>query len=187
MKKESRGLVLAQKNNITSIIDEHYGRICAHSFISLFVGGFYTYSLEKNSALYLISYEEIFNEPLEIASHDIFFLHHLFEITIQCVPLGSYVKDIFLFFAWLYDQEISFFTKKNKKYVIFRLLSYVDMWPTDPIKYSLLLRITQIPIDRINQETLDLIPDEILSDWINDDFFNQGLYKKLKTKLFLNL
>jgi len=49
------------------------------------------------------------------------------------------------------------------------------------------LRITQIPIDRINQETLDLIPDEILSDWINDDFFNQGLYKKLKTKLFLNL
>lgn len=187
MKKESRGFVLIQRNSVASIIDEYYGRIYAHSFNSLSTGGFYAYQIEKTNTWYTIMYEEIIDLPEHIVIHNIFFLHHLFEITIRCTPVSSYVRDIFLFFLWLYSKNPDFFTQKNKKYVVFRLLTYLDMWPFEPIRYSLLLKIAQIPIDQVSQATLDLISDEILNQWLNDDFFNNGLYKKLKTKPLLHV
>jgi uncharacterized membrane protein YqjE len=185
MALQHRGIILFQNDTRVSLVDECCGRITARSFLPLLVSGMYTYDLEYFAQQQYVKQQELFFLPLQIIHEDFLFLHHLFEIALLFAPVGSCVQGLFGLLLWVYDKPSCWFSEKNKKFVLFKILSLLGIWPVREYFHETLLEIAEFPIDRINEEVLQLVSEEELEQWLARSILCHPLLQKMKTKLFL--
>jgi hypothetical protein len=180
-----RGIVLFQNETLVSLVDECCGRMTARSFFPLLVSGVYMYDLEYFAKHHVIKQQELSFLPLQIIHEDFFFLHHVFEIALLFAPVGSCVQGLFGLLLWVYDKPSSWFSEKHKKFVLFKILSLLGIWPAREYFHAVFLKIAEFPIDRINEEVLQLVSEEELEHWLARSILCHPLLQKMKTKLFL--
>ena len=180
-----RGIVLYQNNTQASLIDECCGRVEVCSFSALMVGGMYEYALESYAKQHVVRQQELLFLPLQIIHEDFLFLHHIFEVMLLCAPVGSCVQGVFSLFLWLYNKPALWFSDKHKKFILFKLLSLLGIWPVQNHLYKTLIKIAEFPIDSISDETLELVSETNLEEWLTQSLGCHSFSKKMKTKLFL--
>lgn len=185
MKKQNRGVILSRKDTLVSVIDELQGRFIATTFRPLLVGGLYEYDLVPFGKIYSLFHEELVMLPFDIAQQDILFLHHILEICLLFAPVGSCAQGVFQLFFYLYTNSLSSLSQKFKKFVIFKLLSLLGIWPHELVNNKFFFRIAETPIDRLNQEIIDLVSEKEIGHWIYQSMRYDPIFEKMKTKLFL--
>jgi len=185
MEKQNQGIVLSRKNNVVSMIDVTHGRFLATTFRTLMVGGVYSYDLMPFGTIYTLSHEELVLMPFEIARHDILFLHHMLEICLLFAPLGSCAQGVFQLLLSVYSESSLWSSHKRKKFMVFKLLASLGIWPNRTMPNTRFLQIAEIPVDRINAEVLELISEKEIEHWICQSMGQDPVFARMKTKIFL--
>lgn len=185
MKKQSRGIVLFKKGDMVSMIDEIHGRFLATTFRDLMIGALYVYDVIPYGKRYTLSQEELVSVPFEMIQSDIVFFHHILEICLFFAPLGSCVEGVFQLLLQVYNEPCLWLSYKSKKFLVFKILASLGVWPSQILLNKQFLQVAEIPIDRINAEILDLVPEKEIELWIQYAFAQDPMFAKMKTKIFL--
>lgn len=185
MEKQNHGIVLSRKNNVVSMIDVKHGRFLATTFRTLMVGGLYVYDSTPFGTIYALSHEELILMPLETVRHDILFLHHMLEICLLFAPLGSCARGVFELLSLMYRESSMWTSDKWKKFMVFKLLSSLGVCSNQIIPNTRFLQFAEIPVDRINEEVLELISEKEIEHWICQIMGQDPIFARMKTKIFL--
>lgn len=162
-----------------------------HVFIQskkmLSIGSFIAYTkTQKGESCFgeCISIEDM---PLLIAKEDIYFLHHIFEIVYSFMPIGKTINGLFEHVFFLYTESITMYMQHMlwKKLFIGRLLFLLGIYKEEEKAIvSFLHKINHVPIDRMSIESLDLVEEETLNNWLLTIFSMHQKLNKFKITYF---
>lgn len=164
----SSGIVLKKQRNFVLFLDQQMGIINIVCFFEkLFLGSLYEYCIEQlGEENYKISEIELVFMPLQIARADLDFLHYLIYFVQQTAPIGSCVEGLFSLFQYMYSLQESWFSRRHKQYMLFKVATLLGFFPMHLRTSLSLLRLAHLPIDSIPQEAIDLVAEEELQEWL---------------------
>ena len=126
-----RAIVLHQYSlHKYGVLDELQGRIDLYSFNrTLVVASMIQYQTFKTRhELPVIEQVNVQQMPLELGRQDLLFIHHVIELCVQFIPVGSMGEELFEFLQFLYavDHE---WHRQHKKLFVLKLLTMIGYYP----------------------------------------------------------
>lgn len=115
-----------------SLLDHKIGRIMgiASSIAQVAGGSLIEYSVDRNKQNpYFLHNVQLRELPLELAGHDIFFLHHVLEICYHFIPIGSDASTVFSFLQLMYAGKDWMKSRVLKKIFLLKLFSLIGVHP----------------------------------------------------------
>lgn len=171
-----------------SLIDQHYGRIDAISFKEIpSAGSLIHYRLEVCPiGLARLHDAKLSHMPLELARHDILFLHHLLELCYYFIPLATYAEGLFDLLQFLYSVDIQVWNDAIKKVFLFRILSAIGMYSTQlQVDKQILNALMHTPFETPLLRELAAAHKTSIEQWLMSCVREHPYIQKFKTLHFL--
>lgn len=187
--KNYSGIILKQyktKNKIV-ILDKELGKIEGITRAAVNIGSFIQYTMQPAGSGFFLNHLQTIHTPLLLAQEDLLFLHHIFELSYYFVPIGSCIKGVFELFEFLYLTEQRWGNRLLQIIFLFKLLTTLGVYAEyDTICKKCFSYLVATPIDKLNDETIDLDCKKALPKWLQYCVVQYPVSKEFKTMHFLN-
>lgn len=167
--KRYTGIVLKKffsKSRKIALFDKQYGRWeCIPNTENICLGAIVQYE-KKNHASAIIADVEHIYLPVMLAQTDILFLHHILELCYYFLPVGISAPEIFhlIEFIYAYQKPLS---NKEKKLFLIKFFTLIGIYPDDSKFQSVpFYQLIAEPIDIIMNQSLDLMNEQFLNQWL---------------------
>ena len=185
---ECIGIVLKKiSHHKIALLDKDRGRLDAIIVKPIGVGTLIIYNIDRQrDTLIYVNQWRMENLPLNLARHDILFLHHIFELCYYFVPLGSFTEKLFELCMFLYtvDTDIEL-TQQMKKIYLFKILKAIGVYPRllqlpQPILHEL-----EKPLTAWNSAQIAFAYEKKLDEWLRICIGDHPAIAKFKTMHYL--
>lgn len=190
--EQNVGIILSHffsRTGKIALLDKKYGRVdgIVHSK-QVVLGALVHYRIRPKHMIYIVDDMNIHEMPMELARHDILFLHHVLELCCQLIPVNSCVDGIFDLLMDLYSIHMHTSSVQYKKLFLFKLLTMLGIYPyAQKMQKSVFDRLVCMPIDSMRDETLDLESEKELDIWLHHCITENVRVNSLKTMHFLTV
>lgn len=179
-------LKLIPEKDLCIILDSLHGKIPCRSKSKILLNGLeISYFLNKKKDYFFLEKITIENNPFEVAKENLFFLHHILELTNFFSPLEKPNEEIYNILNFFLKYYPKFQSKIKQKIFLCKFFSLLGIYPDmKQISYNIFEFIIS-PIDIVVDIEIDLNIERILDLWINYGIETHPYYKKLNTRRFL--
>jgi hypothetical protein len=165
------GIVLrihSPRKQMVTILDKEDGAVTYVPDALLCSGAFLHYIVIKKNNLLLLHASEQINLPLNLAKHDILFLHHVLELCYYFLPIGSPAPEVFEHLQQLYTCEHIALSRVIKKLFLVRLFLLFGVYPEDTRLHASLLQYgARSLVDMTTQEFVNLENENMVDAWLH--------------------
>lgn len=173
-----------QKSSL-SLLDPTMGRIMgiAKTVKQISGGALIEYTLDRGKQNpYFIQNIQLRELPLDLAAHDIFFLHHLIEICYHFIPLGSDASNVYRFLQQIYRDNNWMKSRVLKKIFLLQLYTEIGIYPEYALSDKALFHtLIAVPFTRMQEHEYDA-HEEHITQWLQTCFYTHQDAATFKTK-----
>ncbi len=171
--QEHTGIILRRylpKKQKISLLDRELGRIESIrvdrvSLEQLHAGSVLCYYPVAHAQWYQLEGLEIIQVPLRVARDDIYFLHHVLELSYYFLPLHSQETNLFDLILFLVYSHEKIRTSLSKKIFLLRFFAYLGMYPEEDLVVPKMMRsVMQAPLEVAL--TLSEFSEKVLEQWL---------------------
>ncbi len=173
----------------THLLDRNLGKIEAvirdKKSNRLCRGAVVTYLVDDHKGNFKVHALDIIHIPIELAQHDILFLHHVLEICFHFIPVSINHDTIFDLLIQVYKKHKMWDNKMIKKWYLMKFFMGIGMYPEITLNSSL-SAVADIRIEDIldNMKNLDINEAE-LDAWLLECLYMHPHISVFKTVHFL--
>lgn len=174
--------------NKVALLDKTLGRIDGVLFVKkeISLGALLHYSLDERGGVYFVNTCEVIDVPLLLGKHDLYFLHHVFEVCYYSIPIGTVESAVFDALVFLYARFSILWTMDEKKIFIFRLLVSIGFYAEHSFLHKpVIIDLYTMPIDKVFDGTIHLDCVQEIHDWICFNLAEHPYSDQFKTMSFL--
>jgi hypothetical protein len=186
---ENRGIVLkhyAPHKNTCIVIDESLGRITGlliHDRLS--TGTLIQYRISQKRAWYCFDSVDMLHIPSVTASHELLFLHYVFEMCYYFLPEGVASLQIYSLLSYIIEQHS--ISIEYKKKILCLLIALLELYPDNAVHASAqLYAMAQAPLNQVFKEDIDATIEKNIVGWLYQSVRSHMGIRQFKTIHFLD-